>query len=611
MKPTAQPKGLEPSKPKNSKSIEIKGTGCPEGTVPILRRKTQEAGDEVGVFDRFHYAMVHMKEQPDNKFYGAGGYINVYNPKASRGDFTKGMIWLQTKDKGPPYINFIQAGTMVHPFFYSDNRTRFFVEWTADHKHATGCFDLACPGFVQVHKSFAPGHICEHISVIEGPQYHYVVLIHQDRTTGNWWLQVGDNHQNIGYWPKALFRSLSMFATEILWGGEVFTHSIVRGFPEMGSGQYVNEGPRRAAYLSVFQVIDESGTRFGPKQDQIDSLVSKAKCYNVSIDEGGQIFDCVDIYKQPALSHPALKNHKIQMRPTSQPKGSERSMPNNSKSIEIKGTGCPEGTVPVLRRKTREAGNEVGVFDRYHYAVVQMKKQPNNNFYGAGGYINVYNPKASRGDFTKGMVWLQTEEKGPPYINFIQAGTMVHPIFYGDNRTRFFTEWTADHKHTTGCFDLACPGFVQVHKSFAPGHICEHISVIEGPQYHYVVLIHQDRTTGNWWLQVADDHQNVGYWPKALFTSLSRSATEVAWGGEAYTRSIVRGFPEMGSGHYVDEGPRRAAYMSVFQVMDESGARFGPKQDQIESFVTKNRCYNVSIVSPDTFLYGGPGGECY
>jgi hypothetical protein len=30
--------------------------------------------------------------------------------------------------------------------------------------------------------------------------------------------------------------------------------------------------------------------------------------------EDGDIIDCVDIYKQPAFDHPALKNHTIKVR---------------------------------------------------------------------------------------------------------------------------------------------------------------------------------------------------------------------------------------------------------------------------------------------------------
>jgi len=29
--------------------------------------------------------------------------------------------------------------------------------------------------------------------------------------------------------------------------------------------------------------------------------------------EDGDIIDCIDIYKQPAFDHPALRNHKIQV----------------------------------------------------------------------------------------------------------------------------------------------------------------------------------------------------------------------------------------------------------------------------------------------------------
>ncbi|GLT67863.1 hypothetical protein SLA2020_401410 [Shorea laevis] len=37
--------------------------------------------------------------------------------------------------------------------------------------------------------------------------------------------------------------------------------------------------------------------------------------------EVGDIFDCVDIYNQPAFHHLLLKNHKIQMKPSYYPEG--------------------------------------------------------------------------------------------------------------------------------------------------------------------------------------------------------------------------------------------------------------------------------------------------
>jgi hypothetical protein len=33
--------------------------------------------------------------------------------------------------------------------------------------------------------------------------------------------------------------------------------------------------------------------------------------------EEGDVFDCIDIHKQPAFDHPLLKNHSIQVKPHS------------------------------------------------------------------------------------------------------------------------------------------------------------------------------------------------------------------------------------------------------------------------------------------------------
>ncbi|KAL5993914.1 hypothetical protein ACLOJK_038271 [Asimina triloba] len=44
----------------------------------------------------------------------------------------------------------------------------------------------------------------------------------------------------------------------------------------------------------------------------------------------GDVIDCVDIYKQPAFDHPALKNHTIQMRPSDD---TEETASNTSSSV--------------------------------------------------------------------------------------------------------------------------------------------------------------------------------------------------------------------------------------------------------------------------------------
>ncbi|KAL6002945.1 hypothetical protein ACLOJK_023167 [Asimina triloba] len=70
--------------------------------------------------------------------------------------------------------------------------------------------------------------------------------------------------------------------------------------------------------------------------------------------EDEDIIDCVDIYKQPAFDHPALRNHTIQMRPSDH---TEEMASNARSSSSIASPAqpssmnesCPERTIPILR----------------------------------------------------------------------------------------------------------------------------------------------------------------------------------------------------------------------------------------------------------------------
>ncbi|PQQ03652.1 uncharacterized protein Pyn_25836 [Prunus yedoensis var. nudiflora] len=72
----------------------------------------------------------------------------------------------------------------------------------------------------------------------------------------------------------------------------------------------------------------------------------------IKILEEGNIIDCFDIYTQPAFDNPLLKNHKIQLRPTSFPAQMKNSAPVTDPISETwsKREACPDdGTVPIHR----------------------------------------------------------------------------------------------------------------------------------------------------------------------------------------------------------------------------------------------------------------------
>ncbi|KAJ8444060.1 hypothetical protein Cgig2_030917 [Carnegiea gigantea] len=67
--------------------------------------------------------------------------------------------------------------------------------------------------------------------------------------------------------------------------------------------------------------------------------------------EDEDIVDCVDIYQQPAFKHPLLRNHTVQMDPSSRPSGWKAVGSSHTKLIQLwsQDQVCPNGIVPIRR----------------------------------------------------------------------------------------------------------------------------------------------------------------------------------------------------------------------------------------------------------------------
>ncbi|XP_030547081.1 uncharacterized protein LOC115752835 [Rhodamnia argentea] len=269
----------------------------------------------------------------------------------------------------------------------------------------------------------------------------------------------------------------------------------------------------------------------------------------------GDTIDCVEIDKQPALDHPWLKNHKIQ--------------------------------------------------------VVSLRDEMTENIkYGGCGVINVYNLTIAHDQASSHNMWIET---GPVnHINMIVAGWQVSPQLYGDSRPRLFTYWTGDGQRN-GCYNMLCPGFVQVHRSITPGHLLDASSTYGGPQKEFYIQIHQDAGTKNWWLTVG--HQIViGYWPSELFLYLRNGSLHMAWGGVGMAgRDGV--CPPMGSGHKPDGDFSHATYFRTLHSIDATGG-FQRLSKKTVKWVDKSNVYDLKYYGDrgheDGYCisFGGPGGYC-
>ncbi|KAK4849706.1 hypothetical protein QYF36_000079 [Acer negundo] len=271
-------------------------------------------------------------------------------------------------------------------------------------------------------------------------------------------------------------------------------------------------------------------------------------------------YDCVDIYKQPAFDNILLKNHKIQ--------------------------------VAAFHTKLNKPG-----------------------IYGARAAIDLYNPAVKMDQVSMAQIWV---EGGPPAeLNSIQYGWTVNPRLYGDNLTRATAYWTADGSHKTGCYNLICPGFIQVHPKYHVGTPYNPVSVTGGKMYVTQPMIYKDPESGNWWLFLGTDLK-IGYWPKEILPHLSKAATFVQYGGLTY--SSPNGLsPPMGDGRFPIRQTRNiqeTCFFAQLQTVNKFNNLVSIEQDSLQKVVDNTNCYDAKHwgnrygTLAQTFSFGGPGGIC-
>ncbi|CAJ2636197.1 unnamed protein product [Trifolium pratense] len=293
---------------------------------------------------------------------------------------------------------------------------------------------------------------------------------------------------------------------------------------------------------------------------------------------------------------------------------------NNFQLWSLSGESCPDGTIPV-RRVTEQDLLRVSSIDEFGKKIVNEYKHQHavavvdgGEFYGAKATINLWNPHIeSPNEFSLAQIWIVSGTYGKD-INTIEAGWQIYPKVYGDYRTRFFIYWTADAYKHTGCYNVKCPGFVQINKNFVIGGTLSPNSRYNGKQVNIKLSIVKCQQTGNWWLELGKGNY-LGYWPSSIFTHLKDSATEIHWGGEIANSKYPKATStQMGSGHFPNEGFKKAAYFRNLKVVDvdENEA----PMPQITYLLENTDCYTImSKNSPkwgDYFYYGGPGrnGKC-
>ncbi|RID76650.1 hypothetical protein BRARA_B03613 [Brassica rapa] len=365
--------------------------------------------------------------------------------------------------------------------------------------------------------------------------------------------------------------------------------------------------------------------------------------------EDGDVIDCIDIYKQHAFDHPALRNHKIQMKPSVEFDAKTTTIPNNGSSKPItsqiwsKSGNCPVGTIPVRRvrredimrasspsRFGRKTHHRYSFLDNalqhkanFNLTAKRLREPRSNNrseamivalgfnYLGAQSDINIWNPPGVQaGDYSSAQISLIGGISNS--FESIEAGWMVNPSVFGDSRTRLFTYWTKDAYTKTGCINLLCSGFLQTTTKFALGAAIEPVSRARGDQYYMAFSMYLDPNSGNWWLTCGNNV--MGYWPGTLFNGLKHSATAVQWGGEVYSPNGIMKKPHtktpMGSGNWASSLWSRACFHTNLRIKDFSLQVKYPQY--LGEYVDEHNCYSTKLhrdtyKAEPRFYFGGPG----
>ncbi|CAL0306803.1 unnamed protein product [Lupinus luteus] len=339
--------------------------------------------------------------------------------------------------------------------------------------------------------------------------------------------------------------------------------------------------------------------------------------------QDGDLIDCVLSHLQPAFDHPELKGQRP-LDPPERPKGytNEETIVESFQLWADSGESCPEGTVPI-RRTTEEdflRASSIRRFGRkprgvrrdssgtgHEHAVVYVN---GDQYYGAKSSINVWSPVVTgQYEFSLSQIWVIAGTFDND-LNSIECGWQVCPELYGDKLPRFFTYWTTDAYQETGCYNLLCSGFIQTNSKIAIGAAISPTSSYNNRQFDIDVMIWKDPKSGYWWLEYGSGIL-VGYWPAFLFSHLRNHAAMIQFGGEI-VNSGSRGYhtsTQMGSGHFAEEGFRKAAYFRNLQVIDWDNNLI--PLPNIHQKVEHSNCYDIRAWKDNVwgtyFYYGGPG----
>ncbi|OWM76461.1 hypothetical protein CDL15_Pgr005425 [Punica granatum] len=235
--------------------LEEWGVDCPEGTVPIIRKTSENVPDIKDYVPSFFVDDVkslHNKSFPVFASYNKGHEYAV----------------VQTIGKGT-----FRGGQAIHNVWTPHTET----------------------GEASISQIWIYAGPDETVNTVEAGW--------ADLSTQHWWLRLND--MDIGYWPGSIFNSLRGGADGVYWGGEIY-NSEKNGqhtTTQMGSGHFPRDGYyTKSSFIRNLAYILNNGPMQPVPKAALVTYVSKPQCYDLVMGPSGLNFGTHFYFGGPGLS---------------------------------------------------------------------------------------------------------------------------------------------------------------------------------------------------------------------------------------------------------------------------------------------------------------------
>jgi hypothetical protein len=274
---------------------------CEDGTIPMARITLERlvgfetlefffskdgAGggalppaDQLPESDSVVHKYAHARQTVTN--FGGNSWLNLWNPQVADHDhFSLAQQWYVGGSGTSTQT--VEGGWQVYNGKYGDDNARLFTFWTAKNYVKSGCYNLDCAGFVQINSHWYLGGPWTHYSSRSESQWGFEMQWKLYR--GNWWLFLKGpgSYEAVGYYPTSQYNGgqLSISADSIDYGGEV---TGTASWPEMGSGQFADQGWQQAAFQNtIFSIPRDEDDGVGVWAN-LTAVQNSPKCYTIDL----------------------------------------------------------------------------------------------------------------------------------------------------------------------------------------------------------------------------------------------------------------------------------------------------------------------------------------